>query len=54
MPMEKNVAGKAGKPKPSMNELEDRVKYAELQAREVEAKLRFRDAQAKLRAGRDD
>ena len=39
MAIEKGVAGKAGKPKPSMSELEERVKYVELQAREVEAKL---------------
>ena len=54
MPMDKNVAGKAGKPKPSMSELEERVKYVELQARELEAKLRFREAQTKLKSGRDD
>jgi hypothetical protein len=51
MPIEKMAAGKA---KPSVSELEERVKFLELQAREVEAKLRIREAQTKLKAGRPD
>jgi hypothetical protein len=53
MPMDKKDAGKSGAPKPSVSELEERVKYVELQAREVEAKVRLREAQAKLKAGRN-
>ncbi|HSZ74134.1 MAG TPA: hypothetical protein VK779_04885 [Rhizomicrobium sp.] len=48
--------GKAGagadREKPSLNELEERVKYLELQVREAEGKLRLRDAQTKLKASR--
>lgn len=54
MPMEKKDAGKPAFAKASMSELEERVKYVELQAREIEAKLRLREAQAKLKAGRTD
>ncbi len=52
MPMDKKETGKPGAAKPSMSELEERVKYVELQAREVEAKLRLREAQIKMKAGR--
>jgi hypothetical protein len=40
------------KEKPSARDLEERVKYLELQVREVEAKLRLRDGQAKLKSVR--